>query len=180
MRQPNITLNYNSEEYRPIFELPWYFVSSTGSVISLAKGSWAVTPLKPRVDRGYKRVSGKNRDGKIIDRWVHRLVARAWLGETVNGRRFVNHKNGDKGDNRVENLEWCSSQENMLHAKYVLGISKQGERNPAAKLSAGAVKEIRSRRLLGDKISVLARVYGVSDGAIRLICKNITWAECGT
>lgn len=66
---------------------------------------------------GYLRVSiGKH------NQWVHRLVARAFI-PNPNGWKTVNHKNGDKTDNRVENLEWLSSRANTIDA-YERGILK--------------------------------------------------------
>lgn len=60
---------------------------------------------------GYKYVSIQNKR-----RPAHRLVAEAFIPKPDN-KDFVNHKNGTKDDNRVENLEWVTSQENNIHAR---------------------------------------------------------------
>jgi hypothetical protein len=63
---------------------------------------------------GYKTVTIRYKDGTVKSEYVHRLVAKAFLANP-NNLPVVNHKNLDKADNRVENLEWCSYKENSKH-----------------------------------------------------------------
>ena len=64
--------------------------------------------------KGYYRV-GLHKDKKLKQCAVHRLVANAFIPNPLN-KPQINHINGIKTDNRVENLEWCSNLENMQHA----------------------------------------------------------------
>ncbi len=70
--------------------------------------------LKPQLAKeGYYKVSTWE-EGKGRVRQIHRLVAETFI-PNPNGYKEVNHKNGDKTDNRVENLEWCNRQMNVDH-----------------------------------------------------------------
>lgn len=81
--------------------------------------------------KGYKEVHIVGAITKRIR--IHRAVAEAFIPNTEN-KPQVNHKNGDKSDNRVENLEWCTASENTHHAlktglrstKQVLQYTKSG------------------------------------------------------
>lgn len=76
---------------------------------------WKQRVLKQKIDKkGYKRVTlWKNKVGK--DFLVHRLVAMAFL-EKPDGKDLINHIDGNPSNNYLENLEWCTSKENVNHA----------------------------------------------------------------
>ena len=109
---------------KPIIGFTGYFVSDTGEVYSsLGKGNrrnGKVVPLyriKPRaLPNGYLRVyMREDCTGKRKDRYIHRLVAEAFL-PTEQGKNFINHKDCNRENNRVDNLEWCTSAGNNAYS----------------------------------------------------------------
>lgn len=108
----------NSEIWKEIKDFPNYEVSNKGRVRNRLTGSI----LKGAIDKttGYLKVGlYKNKVG--FTKPIHRLVAETFLGLFIN--LDVNHKDGNKLNNELENLEWCTRSDNMKHA-YKIGLSK--------------------------------------------------------
>lgn len=136
-----------------------YQVSNLGDVKSLPKhcGNRPTQEKLCSQDwcRGYKRV-GLCKNSVLKHKQVHRLVAEAFIPNPEN-KPQVNHKNGIKTDNRVSNLEWTSVNENLNHARDVLG---KKDAHPAIKVAQiennviiaifGSVSEAKKKTLINN------------------------------
>ena len=99
------------ETWKTINEFPNYEISSHGRVYSRKRD----IILKPYYDGWkYPKVSLQY-NGRRVDRTIHRLVAEAFIPNTLN-KPEVNHLDGNKDNNRVDNLEWVTRSENEIHA----------------------------------------------------------------
>ncbi len=128
--------------------------------------------LKPVLNNyGYQLVCLRFSNGKQKSITIHRLVAFAFI--SIDKYRFqVNHKNGIKTDNRLENLEWCCHNENILHA-IKKGLSNhKGSNNESSKLTENDVLAIRSSKLSNKE---LAKIYPVNRITIWSIKKRRIW-----
>lgn len=132
--------------------------------------------LNPTImPRQYTRITLAN-GGKNKHVCVHRIVLEAFVPQPAD-KPIVNHKDGNKGNNRVDNLEWCTSHENSLHAKNVLKSILFGEDAKAAKLTEGQVQTIRDEYKNGGTrtYAQTAMDYRVDPATIFLIVHNLTW-----
>jgi len=112
---------------------------------------------------------------------IHRWLAENFIPNPYN-LPCVNHKDGDKWNNELNNLEWCTYSENIQHAFDTgLNVSKQGEEHHSAKLTQEQVDTIRQIYVKGCReygAKPLGRRFGVSYTQIRRIVNNDRWKKC--
>ena len=104
---------------------------------------------------------------------VHRLVAQAFIPNNDN-KPQVNHIDGNKLNNNVENLEWCTNSENAIHA-FKIGLKSRlfGEDNPNSKLNKTDIYAIRHLHYVNKKGNTeISKIFNVSKDTIYLILKN--------
>lgn len=110
---------------------------------------------------------------KSYDFFGHRLVAINFIPNPEN-KPCVNHKNGIKTDNRIENLEWVTDSENQKHS-YSIGLnSRNGVNNGKAKLTE---EDVRNIRMSFVSTVGLAKHYGMAENSIRAIRKFRSWSH---
>lgn len=154
----------------------YYIVDDEGNVFSVKTNKY-LAPVKMK--NGYLYAHLHNGDGKGKSKRIHRIVAEAYIANPY-GYTQVNHKNGNKEDNRVENLEWCSGEQNMQHAINHGLFKTSGEDNPSAKLNWSQVTEIRKEYIRKSKehgTSALAKKYNVTNVMISKIVRGECWKE---
>jgi len=156
----------------------WYDVSDFGRVkrVMAGKGAIAGRILNPQLDGGgYSRVALYGDEGRHQFS-VHRIVMAAFVGPCPDGKE-VNHKDGDKSNNRLDNLEYMTRHENIAHAFNLgLRVLPCGEEHWCAKLTEKRVHEIM--KFLGKETqrSIAAR-FGVSQTTIWRIANGLNWTH---
>ena len=163
------------ETWKPIPLFEGYEVSDTGEVRSFrslnGRGELRKTPRPLKIKAGpYKRV-GIYRDSKLFAVTIHSLVLSAFVSARPD-KKECNHKDGDKYNNNLSNLEWVSKKENIIHSRMVLG-KVIGENNPHAKLKYKDVKWIRDNPKM--KLADMAKVLSVCISTVERVRNNKNW-----
>ncbi len=159
------------EEWRDVPGFEDYRVSNLGKVWS-KKSNREIGHMQ---QNGYMSVTLYSPER----RWrttIHCVVALSFIGPSPENLQ-VNHKDGIKINNRVDNLEYVTHSENQKHA-YRLGLkNKRGEKNHYAKLSDHNIKQIR--RLLHTNLMqrVIGEMFGVSQGTVSRIKNGRIWSH---
>lgn len=176
------------EEWRDVIGFEGiYSVSDRGDIRSAYRSKKI---LRPGFARRYHFVALR-KDGKSHYKTVHRIVCEAFIGPPPSDSHYVNHKDGNRTNNAVENLEWVTPAENIQHAIYVLKTHdprcKKPRRpkvdtmkkswKPHSKLTIEQVRMVRERlasggRGMGRK---LAMELGVAETTISGIKNNKYW-----
>lgn len=158
-----------------------YMISNLGNVKTLSRcvnGSLRKERiLKQKIHRDGYRMVTLQKDKKRNYILVHRLVALHFI-ENKHNKPCVNHIDGNKGNNYVENLEWATVKENSNHA-VSLGLCPHsvGETNIKSKLKNSDIINIRKKwdGLYPYNQSDLSIEYKVSKSSIAKILKKETW-----
>lgn len=104
----------DTKEFHVIKDYPDYMINPYGEIISFRRKT--PTFIKGKIsNNGYRVVGLINKNGERKHLTVHRLVAITFI-ENKNEFPVINHKDGNKLNNHVENLEWCSISYNTQHA----------------------------------------------------------------
>jgi hypothetical protein len=158
----------------------YYQISTTGQIKSLDRRlphnkhkTYMIRKgklLTPYVNQSGYYIIRLCESGQIF-RTIHSLVALTFIPNPEN-KPQVNHINGDKKDNRVENLEWVTNGENMKHA-YRIGLKcNKGIKNPGNKLSENDILEIRNSN---EKQDVIANRFNIKQCHVSSIKNKKTW-----
>jgi hypothetical protein len=128
---------------------------------------------------GYLRCN-MNIDGKPRSYLTHRLVAKSFISNPEN-KPYVNHIDGNKHNNKVDNLEWCTRSENEKHA-WAIGLKKdvstKGELHGMHKLKETDVRFIRDNHVRNGgtiKTGELAKMFSVNPQTVTDIVSNRIW-----
>lgn len=145
-----------------------YLVSDDGRIKS-KRFNKILTPKKNW--DGYLRIQiWKDNKNRFVS-W-HRIIAETYVPNPEN-KPFINHKNGNKQDNRAENLEWCTQQENIIHA-WKTGLSKS--HNNDKKLSKPVIQLDLFDNVIGKYPSMMEaeRQTGINHSNICYACKHLS------
>ena len=169
-------IKYKDILFKQISEFKDYYISRCGKCLSYKKqfGTYIrlLTPIYTK--KGYIEYAFYN-NGCTYRRKAHRLVAHVFIPNIVN-KPQINHKNGIRDDNRVENLEWCTNQENIKHSFDKLGrkssnYNKFGKNNNRTKqvlqldIDGNVVKK-------WDSMSDIQKKLGYSVSSVSRWCNN--------
>lgn len=154
-----------------------YQACRQGMVKSIRRSGSSGKVLRGQITKGYRKVIlSKNNKRKIFSE--HRLICMTFKKNPFN-LKMVNHKDGNKLNNNVKNLEWCSAEQNAKHAREVLGKNSIGENNGRSKLTKREVDFLRWMKFNYPEISSekMAKFYGMKGTSILMVWHNKNWKK---
>lgn len=165
-----------NEIWNPIPGYPPYYVSNLGRVKNSRTNKIRKPVLNDCNGRYRVQLYIKETDSRKTF-YVYHLVMLAFVGPMPFDKREVNHIDGDKENNKLENLEYVTSKENKIHAKK-MGRIPLGSKRPNSKLNESQINRIR-KIYIPYKYSWrrIAEEYGVSTGTIKDIFDGKSWSH---
>ena len=172
-----MSLYGNMEIWKDVIGYEKYFmISNEGRLLSKRTNKI----LKQHINKnGYCGVTTKIGGRNGIDKYfrIHRLVAEAFIPNHLN-KPVVNHKDGNKTNNHLYNLEWTTNSENTQHAVDTgLIVRPNGSEQSNSKLTEQQAEEIRIRRANGEKCRALAIEYSVHHTQISRIARGVAYKK---
>lgn len=143
--------------WKGVFGFDNYLCNEQGEIYSLKRNKI----LKGTVNKqGYKCVLLTKNDGKIKRVRVHRIVAQTFIPNPEN-KPQINHKDGNKMNNAISNLEWVTSKENIHHAIKTGLVDNSGTHHGQATCNEEKLKEIRNLISEGKKDKEIEKITGI-------------------
>ena len=170
-KRMKVTLIYKPEEWRAVSGYEGLYEVSSGGKVRRISGwgnknnGWrqATGLVKLETHKsGYMRIK-LSKNGIRTRYLVHRLVALAFI-ENPDEKPYVNHKDGNKANNSVDNLEWCTSRENQVHA-FATGLKQ-----PTRRRAVVASNSIEEKHF--PSLTACASYLGIDSGHVRLLCSG--------
>jgi hypothetical protein len=157
-----------------IKDFPDYYATDNGDIYSRNyKRTGRIVKIRPNYCNGYYTVCLR-KNNKTYRKGIHRLVAETFIPNPEN-KPQVNHKNGIRNDNRVENLEWVTRSENIQHAYTVLGnkspnFGKFGKDNKSSK----PILQLKDGKIISEfwGCNEAARKTGLTASCILRCCQR--------
>lgn len=150
-----------------------YMVSNTGKVKALQRVIVRERILKPGIVGGYERVNLYDENGAKQE-YVHRLVAKAFL-DNPESLPYINHKDEDKRNNNVDNLEWCTPAYNV---NYGTSIERRTKHTDHSRINRARKKKVYQYSLKGEfmreyeSLSECAHVNNYCMSNISKVCRQ--------
>lgn len=150
---------------------PNYVIQRDGHIFRVKKDGTRVE-IGYTTNQGYKHISILDNVGEHRKLSVHRIVWAKYGDSKLNKNLVLNHKDGDKTNNCIDNLEQVTQKENNLHRFRVLHVQPVIGNSKITKEQA---EEIRSLRKNGWKYTDLMRKFNVGKTTISYVCNNKIW-----
>lgn len=151
-----------------------YQVSNLGNVRSFKRGKLRIMAFSTN-KYGYHKIT--LHDNKVKKHTtIHQLVAKAFIPNPEN-KPQVNHINGIRNDNRLENLEWCTAKENTNHSIEILNSRKIGEHHSCSILDTKTVLLIVDLDKKGFLIKEISNITGVKSSTINNVINGRSWSH---
>lgn len=151
-----------------------YILTSTGVILIRRMGK--IQPISSQVtNSGYELVH-LCKDGIRKAYTMHRLVAKTFIPNPYN-KETVNHKDGNKLNNDIDNLEWNTLKENINHADFTGLVCKKGQKNGGSKLTDKKVIAIKKMILEGFTNLFISKKFKVDPSTISVIRHGKTWSH---